>query len=412
VLRGTRGAPNNGRQRARFGTIFIMARACWCGTRLDEHPHAGRPRKYCCKAHKPKPKPVAKAPRTRPNTTCWCGVELIHEPGPGRLRKYCKPSHGKQQRTPYKPDKPRPEKSREPIQKQIMTCRLCDKTFTASPRTHICGACSRTYWLNRREYDSLATIRGEVCAICYRPETQIGPLGDLRKLSVDHCHETGAIRELLCAKCNQILGLADDKPEILRRAAKYITKHQAAHTTTTAATNQARFPTRDTPPRLGITQRGQQIIDWRSEGITFKEIGRRFGVTRQRATQLWEQALSAPPQKCWCGVEIKQKVRAGRPQQYCTPAHSPHRSKLITQGEYNQLAAEQNNLCAICDKPETQGNLTCLTVDHCHTSGLIRELLCGKCNRLLGFANDDLIALSNATLYLKNHREKIQGNIA
>lgn len=49
---------------------------------------------------------------------------------------------------------------------------------------------------------------------------------------------------------------------------------------------------------------------------------------------------------------------------------------------YKAMAEAQNSLCAICKEPEQKGKT--LGVDHCHTTGRIRGLLCFKCNIMLG----------------------------
>jgi Recombination endonuclease VII len=54
------------------------------------------------------------------------------------------------------------------------------------------------------------------CAICKRlPYTKKG-------LVVDHCHQTGAIRGILCSRCNSALGLLDDDPALLEQALEYL----------------------------------------------------------------------------------------------------------------------------------------------------------------------------------------------
>jgi recombination endonuclease VII len=71
---------------------------------------------------------------------------------------------------------------------------------------------------------------------------------------------------------------------------------------------------------------------------------------------------------------------------------------------YELLLKKQNNLCVICKKPETRilrGNLTNLSVDHCHETGKIRALLCSKCNTLIGLGNEDVNILQSAIKYLK-----------
>src|ERR1700676_1906664 len=54
---------------------------------------------------------------------------------------------------------------------------------------------------------------------------------------------------------------------------------------------------------------------------------------------------------------------------------------------YNKMVAKQNNLCSICKKAESEDKL--LAVDHCHKTGKIRELLCGKCNKGIGLFQDE-----------------------
>jgi hypothetical protein len=54
----------------------------------------------------------------------------------------------------------------------------------------------------------------------------------------------------------------------------------------------------------------------------------------------------------------------------------------LTFAQYEALARAQNGLCAICKKPP--GARTRLYVDHCHATGVVRALLCNKCNLNVG----------------------------
>jgi len=47
---------------------------------------------------------------------------------------------------------------------------------------------------------------------------------------IDHCHQTGVIRGILCSRCNRMLGLARDNPEILQNAVKYLNSESACQT--------------------------------------------------------------------------------------------------------------------------------------------------------------------------------------
>jgi hypothetical protein len=72
--------------------------------------------------------------------------------------------------------------------------------------------------------------------------------------------------------------------------------------------------------------------------------------------------------------------------------------------EYDAMLARQGGVCAICKKPPSKGKL--LVVDHCHVTGMVRGLLCGKCNSLLAFGNDDPDIMRAAIAYLKAARKR------
>lgn len=62
------------------------------------------------------------------------------------------------------------------------------------------------------------------------------------------------------------------------------------------------------------------------------------------------------------------------------------------------MVAAQNRQCAICgDVPEK------LFVDHCHSSGKVRELLCHGCNAALGLMREDPARLVRAIQYINKH---------
>jgi hypothetical protein len=66
-------------------------------------------------------------------------------------------------------------------------------------------------------YQEIFEAQGGVCAICASPEN-----GRYVHLSVDHNHDTGKIRGLLCNNCNRGIGLLKDDPKILEQAKKYL----------------------------------------------------------------------------------------------------------------------------------------------------------------------------------------------
>ena len=68
--------------------------------------------------------------------------------------------------------------------------------------------------------------------------------------------------------------------------------------------------------------------------------------------------------------------------------------------DYNIMFANQNGCCAICGKHQDEMNKK-LHVDHCHTTGKIRGLLCINCNLAIGNFFDNITLLKNAIKYLK-----------
>jgi hypothetical protein len=70
----------------------------------------------------------------------------------------------------------------------------------------------------------------------------------------------------------------------------------------------------------------------------------------------------------------------------------------ITKIQYEKLLFDQNYCCKICDKHSSEGYLF---VDHSHSTGEVRGLLCRSCNFILGQANDSKEILRRAMEYLK-----------
>jgi len=70
--------------------------------------------------------------------------------------------------------------------------------------------------------------------------------------------------------------------------------------------------------------------------------------------------------------------------------------------EYNVHFAKQAGVCAICHKPPRGGSAqtAVLAVDHNHSTGKFRGLLCNLCNRYLGYINEDPSVLDRAKNYI------------
>lgn len=77
----------------------------------------------------------------------------------------------------------------------------------------------------------------------------------------------------------------------------------------------------------------------------------------------------------------------------------------ITPEQYSELFTVQEGRCAICGNEESichsrSKKVQKLAVDHCHSTGKVRGLLCQDCNRGLGKFHDDPIRLQKAIEYL------------
>ena len=96
-------------------------------------------------------------------------------------------------------------------------CRSCHSTITTENRKKRFGTI-RNYWLQRRygitsqEAELMAAGKDGVCPICRKRRATV----------VDHCHQTGRVRGLLCDGCNSAIGIIGDTKEALSRAVAYL----------------------------------------------------------------------------------------------------------------------------------------------------------------------------------------------
>ena len=80
----------------------------------------------------------------------------------------------------------------------------------------------KKYGIDQNRYDEILSSQNSVCAICLKPESKKHQNGNVTNLSIDHDHETGKVRGLLCSKCNFAIGHLDDSPYLCERAMKYL----------------------------------------------------------------------------------------------------------------------------------------------------------------------------------------------
>lgn len=127
--------------------------------------------------------------------------------------------------------------------------------------------------------------------------------------------------------------------------------------------------------RYASTPRGQQVArnkyaKWRAENL---ELARKLS------------------------REGNDKARKSEPERF----KDYDRKKLygIPAGTYAAMLADQEGKCAVCGNPNP-GDKGIFHIDHCHTSKMVRGLLCHNCNLMLGHAKDDVRRLEAAVSYL------------
>ncbi|MEU0807506.1 endonuclease VII domain-containing protein [Streptomyces sp. NPDC005970] len=97
----------------------------------------------------------------------------------------------------------RKESSPDGLASRCRSCRAVDNRV---------GHLKRQYGLTPEELDLFVAAQQGVCCICLAAPPA----------HVDHCHEKGKVRGVLCFSCNAALGQFKDRPDVIRRAATYL----------------------------------------------------------------------------------------------------------------------------------------------------------------------------------------------
>jgi hypothetical protein len=125
-----------------------------------------------------------------------------------------------------------------------------------------------------------------------------------------------------------------------------------------------------------------------------KNLDRIRAYDRERAAPEWKKKEKAVYDRVWRRLTAKELKN-----------NTLKRTFGITLDQYNSMLEQQRGLCAICFHPEKcksiSGGQKALSVDHCHKSGIVRGLLCDRCNRGMGLLRDDPSVLKNAINYLE-----------
>jgi hypothetical protein len=76
----------------------------------------------------------------------------------------------------------------------------------------------RVYGLSLEDFDRMVSEQEGKCAICKKIPKKI--------LCVDHCHDSGIVRSLLCNQCNAALGFLHEDPTIIESLLSYVKRHK------------------------------------------------------------------------------------------------------------------------------------------------------------------------------------------
>lgn len=100
-------------------------------------------------------------------------------------------------------------------------CKICSRQYdkevdSRRKEAYHKARVHRTYNLPPEAFDAMKQEQQNKCKICGS-----GP-PEGAQLCIDHCHETGRVRGLLCARCNRAIGSFHDDANLLRKAAEYL----------------------------------------------------------------------------------------------------------------------------------------------------------------------------------------------
>lgn len=118
-------------------------------------------------------------------------------------------------------DKTNEVRSGRGVKSRCRTCHNIWRRETRDPQVTRNQQYKTRYGITLDDYDSMYAEQGGVCAICGTDS----PGSRFNHFHVDHDHDTGKVRQLLCEACNTGLGKFRDNPLLLRLAASYLEKH-------------------------------------------------------------------------------------------------------------------------------------------------------------------------------------------
>lgn len=272
-------------------------------------------------------------------------------------------------------------------------CRLCKQKkpleeffadrYRSLGRTYDCKICASRYTAERKLINKFgldfAAIENIVlaqdgCKICHKPISVFVPRGT-GHACVDHDHQTGRFRGVLCTQCNTGIGMFRDDLQRLQWAADYI-RHPVFFPRENFAPRQY---SRRSVPRKTFAD-GTRIC-WQCD--------RRLALTafsplRRSCPGDGHMYLCKPCNReygCW--MKLRQQFGLSR-------------------SYFDAIVEAQGGGCAICGATKPVGRWSrYLSVDHCHKTDQVRGILCQPCNTGLGMFRDDPAIIEKSISYLQ-----------
>ena len=130
---------------------------------------------------------------------------------------------------PAKSDAQRNEAARARYWRNPERARAASRAWKLRNKEHLrkyarLNSVRHVYGLSFEQYERLKQEQNNLCAICRRPQNR---QGGKQELDVDHDHQTGKVRGLLCNRCNRLLALLENSPkEIVGLAEEYLARHK------------------------------------------------------------------------------------------------------------------------------------------------------------------------------------------
>jgi len=154
------------------------------------------------------------------------------------------------------------------------------------------GQALKAYGLTTEDYESMLAAQGGVCAACGHLETERDSRNGQAKLFVvDHDHQSGAVRGLLCAGCNKAVGFANDDPDRLEKIAAYLRR------------------TADLPAREGFLTQGSCASPGCRGGVYAKGFCNKHYWQERRGG---DPSLDGPKVCKECGTSLSDKISTAK----------------------------------------------------------------------------------------------------